>query len=161
MSKDVRSFTSKGRSNVTCLPLLYCWALFVLQFRAYSYALSLLVTCSPTPPSCRSRRAAATAAVLPAATALLPRCRNHAAAAQPPVPPPTPPTLPQPLPSCCQAATATLLPPPLPCCCRVSCGIAATATANAMLPQSCCFCRRAGRHASPTPPCRRPPNNAA
>ncbi len=33
---------------MTCLPLLYCWASFVLQYRAYSYALSLLVTCSPT-----------------------------------------------------------------------------------------------------------------
>jgi hypothetical protein len=38
----------KGRSNVTCLPLLYCWASFVLQYRAHSYMLSLLVTCSPT-----------------------------------------------------------------------------------------------------------------
>jgi hypothetical protein len=48
MSKDVRSFTSKGRSNVTCLPLLYCWALILLQYRAYLYALSLLVNYSPT-----------------------------------------------------------------------------------------------------------------
>ncbi len=47
-SKDVHSFTSEGRSNVTCLPLLYCWASFVLQYHAYLYALSLEVTCSPT-----------------------------------------------------------------------------------------------------------------